>query len=97
MVNQLNEKKACKKLHALARICKYMNARKRRTLIKVFITSHFLHCPLVWMFHSRNAEGRLNKIHQRVLKLVRENSHDLTFFTFLQLKFLSQKRECQLK
>ena len=55
-------KKANKKLDALARICKYMDARNRRTLKKAFFTSQFLHCSLVWMFHSRNKEGRLNKI-----------------------------------
>ena len=27
-------------------------------------------CPLVWMFHSRNLNNRINKIHKRSLRLV---------------------------
>ena len=77
-VNQLC-KNASKKLHALARTCKYMDIRKRRTPMKAFVTWQFFYCPLVWMFHSRNIEHRLNKIHKRLLQLVHENSCDLTF------------------
>ena len=45
-------KKASKKLHALARIFKYVETSKRRVLANSFITSQFSYCPLVWMFHS---------------------------------------------
>ena len=30
-----------------------------RLIIKVFITSHFRYCPLVWMFHSKIHENSL--------------------------------------
>ena len=43
-------KKATQKLNALARISGYMDSSKKRTTMKVFITSHFSYCPLVWMF-----------------------------------------------
>ena len=34
-------KKANKKYHALARVCNYMDTKKRRVLMKAFITSQF--------------------------------------------------------
>ena len=42
-------KKASKKYHALARVCNYMNKKKRRILMNAFITSQFSYCPLVWI------------------------------------------------
>ena len=62
-------KKANKKYHALARVCNYMDTKKRRVLMKAFITSQFSNCPLVWMFHSRTLNNRINKIHERALRL----------------------------
>ena len=41
-VNTLLKKKASKKYHPLARMCNYMNKKKRRILINAFITSVFL-------------------------------------------------------
>ena len=72
-------KKASQKLHALARICRYMDTNKRRILLKSFITSQFSYCPLIWMFHSRTMEHRINKIHERALRLVYDQSQELTF------------------
>ena len=40
-------KKASKKLHALARILKYVETSKRRVLVNSFITSQFSYCPLI--------------------------------------------------
>ena len=77
-VNQLS-KKASKKLHALARIAKYIDINKRRMLMKTFVSSHFSYFPLIWMFHSRKPEHRINRIHKRTLKLAYQDSFDLTF------------------
>ena len=46
-------KKSGKKLHALTRVFKYMNISQRKLIANAFIMSHFSHCPLLWMFHSR--------------------------------------------
>ena len=61
--------KASQKLHALARIANYMDLLKREVLLKAFITSHFSYCPLIWMFHSRTLNNRINNIHERALRL----------------------------
>ena len=47
-----------------------MDERKRRTIMKAFINSQFGYCPLVWMFHSRQLNNRINKIHERALRIV---------------------------
>ena len=59
-----------KKLHALARISQFMNIHKRRMTMKAFIASEFGYCPLVWMFHSRKLNSRINKLHERALRMV---------------------------
>ena len=62
-------KKASQKLHALARIVNYMGLPKRKVLMKAFITSQFSYCPIIWMFHSRTLNNRINNIHERALRL----------------------------
>ena len=63
-------RKAAQKLHALARIAHFMSSRQRRIIMKSFINSQFGYCPLVWMFHSRKLNNRINNIHERALRLV---------------------------
>ena len=77
-------KKANKKYHALARVCSYMETKKRRVLMKIFITSQFSYCPVVWMFHSRTLNNRINKIHERALRLVYNNETFLSFDDLLK-------------
>ena len=68
-------KKASQKLHALARIVNYMDLPKRKVLMKAFITSQFSYCPLIWMFHSRTLNNRINNIHERALRLTYKDNH----------------------
>ena len=63
-------KKANQKLHALHKVSKYTNKDKLRSVKKSFVTSQFGYCPLVWMFHSRGLNNRINKIYERALSLV---------------------------
>ena len=63
-------KKASQKLHALARIANYMDVSKRKCLMKVFVTSQLNYCPLIWIFHSRELNNRINRIHEQALRLV---------------------------
>ena len=79
-------KKASKKLHVLAAIFKYVETSKRRVLVNSFITSQFSYCPLIWMFHSRRMERRINKIHQRALRLIYPSDSKLTFKELLEKK-----------
>ena len=49
-----------------------------------FITSQFSYCPLVWMFHSRTLNNRINKIHEKALRLVYKNETFLSFDELLK-------------
>ena len=65
----ITSKKTSQKLHALAKIVNYMDLPKRKVLMKAFITSQFNYCPLIWMFHCRTLNNRINNIHERALRL----------------------------
>ena len=78
------DKKASQKLHALARVVNFMDLAKRKSLMKAFITFQFNYCPLIWMFHSRQLNNRINKIQERALRLVYKN-RKLTFKDLLKL------------
>ena len=41
--------------------------------MNTFRTSQFSYCPLVWMFHSRTLNNRINKLHEKALRLVYKN------------------------
>ena len=38
--------------------------------MKSFIESQFSYCPLIWMFHSRYLNNKINYIYERALRLV---------------------------
>ena len=66
-------KKTSSKLNALARISPYMEIQKRKMLMKSFVTSQFGYCPLIWMFHSRTLNNKINSIHERALRISYED------------------------
>ena len=63
-------KKVSLKLHALARVSKFINEDKLRLILKAFIESQFSYCSLIWMFHNRTLNNKINKLHERALRLV---------------------------
>ena len=76
--------KANKKLSSLTRVAKFLPFKKRRILFKAFIESQFKYCPLVWMFHGRQTNDKTNKLHERALRLVYNNT--ITSFEELLVK-----------
>ena len=71
-------KKANQKLHALARVSKYMSQEKLRVLMKAFIESQFGYCPLIWIFCNRSMNHKINRLHERALRLIYKDDN-LTF------------------
>ena len=47
----------------------YMELAKLKMSIKAFVMSQFSHCLLVLMFHDRNLNDKINKIHERALRI----------------------------
>ena len=76
-------KKAGNKLFALARISGYMDSNKLRILMRAFVISQFQYCPLVWMFHSRHANNKMNRMHERALRIARKD-FESSFNTLLE-------------
>ena len=62
--------KANRKLSALIRVAKFLPFTKRCILFKAFIESQFKYRPLVWMFHGRQINDKINKLHENALRIV---------------------------
>ena len=43
---------------------------KKRIILKSFFESQFNYCPLIWMFHSRKVNNKINRLHERVFRLI---------------------------
>ena len=63
-------KQAGQKLHALARVSNFMSMSQRKLIMNAFISSQFNYCPLIWMCHSRSLNTKINRIHERALRIV---------------------------
>ena len=77
-------KEGNQKLYALMRISKYLTKDKLRLIMKTFIESQFNYCPLLWMCHSRELNRKINKLHERTLRVVYKNNY-LTFEELLNM------------
>ena len=62
--------KASQKLNALSRLAPYMETAKKHILINAFLKSKFNFCPLVWMCCNRSLNTKINRLHQRCLRIV---------------------------
>ena len=39
-------------------------------LLNAFFLSQCSYCPLVWMFHSRGKNNKINRLHERCLRII---------------------------
>ena len=39
-------------------------------LLRAFIESHYNYCPLIWMFHSRTLNSKINQLHEKALRIL---------------------------
>ena len=62
--------KANQKLSALSKMAKSLSFNKRWTLLKAFVESQFKYCPIVWMFHSRRTNNKINRLDERAFRIV---------------------------
>ena len=45
--------------------------------MKAFIESQFSYCLLIWMFHSRGVNNKINHLHERLLRIVYKDNISL--------------------
>ena len=62
-------KKASQKLTAIVRLANIISEKKRKVLLKTFFESQFSYCPLLWMFCSRKLNNKINRLHERALRI----------------------------
>ena len=55
-----------------------------RLLIKSFFESQFAYCPLIWMLYSRSRNNKVNKLHERALRILYKD--DISTFEQLLVK-----------
>ena len=41
----------------------HMGLDNRNMFLKIFVESQFSYCPLIWMFHSRTLDNKINRLH----------------------------------
>ena len=46
-----------------------MDLKQRRNTIKAFVESKFGYCLLIWMFHSRGLNNKINRIREMTLRV----------------------------
>ena len=88
--------KANRKLTLLSRMFKFSTFEKRKVLIKTYFESQFKYFSLVWMFHGRQVNNKINCLHKRALRMIYENSIS-SFDTLLEkdMSFLNHDRFIQ--
>ena len=62
--------KAGRKLAVLARFSKFMSFKQKWILMKTFVESQFGYCPLIWKFHSKNVNSKINHLQEQSLGIV---------------------------
>ena len=75
--------KAGQKLHALARLSNFMSVDQRKVIMNAFISSQFCYCPLLWMCYSRPVNTKINRIHERALRIVYDDN--VSTFSYLYI------------
>ena len=68
-------KKVGKKLPVLTRLSNFMSIKQRKVLMKSFLQSQFGYCPLIWMFHGRGLNNKINHLHERSLRIVYKDNN----------------------
>ena len=59
-----------------------MLLNKRRLLIKTLVESQFNRCPLIWFFHLRRLNDKINNVHEKALAVV-YSDYKSTFQEFI--------------
>ena len=65
--------KANHRVNILSRVVPYMSLSKKKILMNSFFNSQFGYCPLIWMFHSRIMNNKINRLHERCMRLIYED------------------------
>ena len=76
-------KKAARQLNVLKRIGKHLDRFGKLTIYHSFIMSNFSYCPLTWHFCTEQNSNKIEKIQERALRFI-YNDSDSSYETLLQ-------------
>ena len=65
------------KLIAYLRVALFVNQSQKLILVNVFFQSQFSFCPLVRMCHSRTLNNKINRQHERCLRLIYNDKYPI--------------------
>ena len=68
----LNEKikKANSKIASIKRNQHFLTFQQKKIVLSSFVHCHFSYAPLAWMFHSREINHKINRVHERALRIL---------------------------
>ena len=76
--------KATCPLNALARISNYLDVSACRMIYNSFVASNFNYCPLVWHFCGVSNSYKMEKLHERCLRIVYKD-YDSSYDRLLEM------------
>ena len=56
-------------LHSELKFEYHVNFKCKKASQKLYALAQFGYCPLIWMFHSRGLNNKINRIHERALRI----------------------------
>ena len=88
-------KKASWKVNVLSRITPYMNLAKQKLLMNSFFTSQFNYCSLVWMCHNHTINNKINRLHERCLRIIYSDNKSLMSEIFDKRNNVYDRNPCE--
>mgnify|MGYP001793765379 FL=1 len=89
--------KARAKLNALSRVSPFLDIDKRKLIMNSFFNAQFNYCPLIWMLHNRTLNKKINRLHEKCLRIVySDNSTSYENLLTIDNSFPIHKRNLQL-
>ena len=67
-------RKASNQLNARGRIQKYTGFKEKEVILNSFVLSNFNYCPLIWHFRSSKSLKKIEKIQERALRILYNDS-----------------------
>ena len=58
--------------------------KKNNKIKNTFIENEFNYCPLIWMMHNRTLNNKINKLHERALRIALDD--DISSYSDLLVK-----------
>ena len=62
--------KASRKVNALSRVVPYTSLSRKKILMNSFFNSQISYCPVIWMFQSSIMNNKINRLHERCMRLM---------------------------